>query len=213
MKIAYSLIPGILIGLAGCGCGNNASMVGDPAAGNTKDKPVSQVDTGAKKNVTYMAGSEMDSTASSRSSALDPKDARFLQDAYRGGLLEVALGRIAQSKAADAAVRDYGAMMVHDHGQGGNALRALAASRQLTLPDSISDDQKRERDRLLNEDNAVFDKDYIHEMVQDHKNDIVDFKTESISGQDSSVKSFAAQMLKMLNMHLDRAQNIQSKIH
>lgn len=217
--MSHSVLSGLLlVGLSGCtlitlsGCQSytNDSIVGDSTANDVTQKPVSQVDTGAKKNITFTAGSEMDSTNSGRSSA---PDVRFLENAYRGGLLEVELGGIAQKKAADPQVKDFGAMMVRDHSQGGEAILALASAERLTLPDSVSADQRHERDHLLNESNEDFDKDYINLMVLDHKNDITEFKAESIGGQDSTIKSFAVQTMKMLNTHLDRAEYLQSKMH
>lgn len=221
MKVCNSLLTGIFLagiscsigaGLTGCHAGNKNSMVGDSTANDVTQRPVSQADTGAKKDITYEAGSQMDSTNAGNPSLPNKKDARFAVNAYRGGLLEVELGRIAQNKATDPGIRDFGAMMVRDHSKGVETLKALASSQRVAVPDSVSGIQQRDRDRLQSESGSDFDRDYIDMMVRDHKNDILEFKAEIINGQDSTFKSFAEQSMRMLNTHLDRAEYIQGKM-
>src|SRR4051812_40927424 len=55
-------------------------------------------------------------------------DADFLVNAASGGMLEVQLGQLAQTNSQNQRIKDFGAMMMKDHGEGGVKLKALAAS-------------------------------------------------------------------------------------
>ena len=90
------------------------------------------------------AQKQIDSTAAA---VLPTKeDADFLVNAASGGMLEVQLGELAQTNSRNQRVKNFGAMMVRDHKEGGEKLKTLAASKNITLPDSISNrQQKRKR--------------------------------------------------------------------
>ena len=104
------------------------------------------------------------------------QDADFIVKAASGGMLEVELGKLAQSHAARQGVKDFGALMVQDHSKGGEALLSLAMAKKVVLPDSVSNDQKKERNNLMKKHGLAFDRSYISLMVQDHKDDIAEFQ-------------------------------------
>jgi len=53
-----------------------------------------------------------------------------------------------------------------------------------------------------------FDKSYIKGMIQDHEQDIAEFKKEAASGQDPDVRAFASAILPTLEAHLKKIQAI-----
>jgi Domain of unknown function (DUF4142) len=54
-------------------------------------------------------------------------DEKFMLAAAQGGTLEVRLGEVAKKKATRQDVKEFGAMMVTDHGKAGEELKAVAA--------------------------------------------------------------------------------------
>src|ERR1700722_12194988 len=64
----------------------------------------------------------------------DIPDAKFYRDAAEGGMAEVAMGNMAQLRAQSPSVRDFGAQMVKDHSAANEKLKALAQSKNITLP-------------------------------------------------------------------------------
>ena len=156
----------------------------------------------------------IDSTAVLPSTAVPPSkaDADFMVNAASGGMLEVQLGQLAQTNARNPRVKDFGAMMIRDHGEGGKKLAALAAAKNITLPDSISNRQQKEKDRLEQKKGAAFDEAYINMMVDDHKKDIQEFEREATNGTNETIKAFASSNLKMLHTHLDSSLNIQKAV-
>jgi putative membrane protein len=140
------------------------------------------------------------------------EDADFLVNAASGGMLEVQLGELAQTHSRDQRVKSFGFLMVKDHKEAGEKLKALAASKNITLPDSISNRQQKEKEHLRKKKGDVFDEAYINMMTDDHKKDINEFEKEATSGTNPDIKTFARDNLRMLYIHLDSATNIQKMV-
>ena len=121
---------------------------------------------------------------------------------------EVELGQLAQQKAASPAVKDFGAMMVKDHTAANDKLKALAASKQVSLPDSPSVMQKATKTKLNMLSGDTFDKSYVKGMIEDHKTDIKEFQKEASQGKDPDATAFAAATLPTLQAHLTKIQSI-----
>jgi putative membrane protein len=131
-----------------------------------------------------------------------------MKSAAEGGMSEVELGQLAQQKASNPAVKDFGAMMVKDHTAANDKLKALAASEQVTLPDSPSLMQKASKTKLNMLSGDSFDKSYVKGMIDDHKSDIKEFQNEISEGKDPQARAFASATLPTLQMHLQKIQSI-----
>jgi putative membrane protein len=135
-------------------------------------------------------------------------DSSFYKNAAEGGMSEVELGQLAQQKASNPAVKDFGAMMVKDHTAANEKLKALAASKQVSLPDSPSVMQKASKTKLNMMSGDSFDKSYVKGMIDDHKQDIKDFQKEASDGKDPEARAFASATLPTLQKHLEKIQAI-----
>lgn len=144
----------------------------------------------------------------SSASAVDKDDAKFAVAAANGGMAEVELGTLAQQKSANAKVKDFGAMMVSDHSKANEEMKALAKSKGITLPTAISADEQKVKDDLSSKSGADFDKAYVNNMIDDHKNDIKEFEDATKNLKDPDLKAFAVKTLPTLKMHLDAIQKI-----
>jgi putative membrane protein len=135
-------------------------------------------------------------------------DSSFYKNAAEGGMSEVELGQLAQQKASNPSVKDFGAMMVKDHSAANDKLKALAASKQVSLPDSPSMMQKASKTKLNMMSGESFDKSYVKGMIDDHKQDIKEFQKEASEGKDPDARAFASATLPTLQMHLEKIQAI-----
>jgi putative membrane protein len=135
----------------------------------------------------------------------------FAVEAANGGMMEVELGKIAQEKASNPRVKDFGAMMVKDHTEAGNNLKEIATTLNIALPDSVSNDTRKEIDKMKMKKGKEFDKAYVSMMVDDHKKDIAEFRKCADNCSDSTIKSFASNTLPVLMKHLDSIQAIAGK--
>lgn len=144
--------------------------------------------------------------------AVPEDDSKFMVKAASGGMMEVELGQAAQQKAQSQRVKDFGAMMVRDHTQANNELKALAANKNVSLPAALGDDHQKHVNELNEKTGADFDKAYMSMMVDDHKKDISEFEDAANKGNDADIKAFAAKTLPVLRTHLDSAQAVHDGI-
>ena len=167
------------------------------ACGGTDNTPVSHQDA-------------VDSATAVNKTAMPvQKDAAdFAVAAANGGMMEVALGKVAQENGMSPRVKAFGAMMVKDHTEANEKLKTLAGMKNITLPDSVSDEGKKEIAMLKMKKGKAFDKAYVTMMVDDHKTDIADFRKCADNCSDSALKSFAGATLPTLEKHLDSIQAI-----
>jgi len=100
-------------------------------------------------------------------------------------------------------------MMVDDHTKANNELKALAQTKNISLPAVLSNESQRKFDNLNEKTGAEFDKEYMDQMVKDHKEVIDEFEDEAEDGKDAEIKSWAAGKLTALRHHLETAEQTQ----
>ena len=139
------------------------------------------------------------------------KDAKFAVAAADGGILEVQLGQLAQTNAASATVKQFGQTMVDDHTKANEELKALAGTKNISLPAALSDKNQKAYDDLAKKTGADFDKAYSTFMVDDHKEDIEEFKKEAEKGNDPEIKTWASGKVATLEHHLEMAKRAEDE--
>ncbi len=148
---------------------------------------------------------------SKASAGVTVADSTFLKKAAGGGIAEVELGQLAVEKASSPDVKQFAQRMINDHTKANGQLRQVAAEEHLRLPQGLSAKDKATKDSLAKLSGDDFDRAYMKDMVQDHRQDVAEFERESKSAQDPAVKSFAMQTLPTLRDHLKEAQRIAPK--
>jgi putative membrane protein len=132
-------------------------------------------------------------------------DGEFAVAAADGGMLEITLGKLAQTNSTTPAIQELGKTMELDHSKAKEELQALAGQKNITLPDSLSKKNQRLVDDLSQKTGADFDKAYADLMVDDHQEDIDVFRKESEKGNDGELKAWATAKLPILAHHLEMA--------
>jgi putative membrane protein len=151
--------------------------------------PASTQDTNANKK-----------SQSDKGTSLSSADKAFMKDAAKGGMMEVAMGHVAEQNTSNPEVKKFGARMVTDHGKANSELKAIAAKKGVELP-AAKDAGKWKSD-----------KDYMDAMVKDHEKDLSDFEKEAKNGSDPDVKGFAEKTSAVVRKHLEMAKEIQGKL-
>jgi putative membrane protein len=127
-------------------------------------------------------------------------------------MAEVELGQLAVQKASSDDVKKFGQRMVDDHSKANDKLKEVASNEGITLPAEPSAKQKATKMRLSKLSGDAFDKAYMKDMLQDHKQDVAAFQKESSTGKDSGIKNFASETLPTLQDHLKDAETITPKV-
>ena len=148
---------------------------------------------------------------SKTSAGVTVADTTFLKKAASGGIAEVELGQLAVERASNPDVKQFAQRMVNDHTKANSQLKQVAAEEHIRLPQGLSARDKAIKDALAKLSGDDFDRAYMKDMVQDHRQDVAEFERESKSTQDPAVKGFAMQTLPTLRDHLKEAQRIAPK--
>lgn len=143
---------------------------------------------------------------------LNSTDRTFLTKAGQGGLAEVELGKLAEQKASNDAVKNFAKRMVTDHSKNNDELKMHAQHMSQTLPASLDAKDQAEKDRLSKLSGSEFDKEYMKKMVQDHRQDVSEFQREANSGGEEMLRSFASKSLPTLQEHLRLAEQVNSEV-
>jgi putative membrane protein len=145
---------------------------------------------------------------------LSQNDREFLIEAASAGQTEVQLGRVASKRAAHARVKEFGQRMVTDHGKTNAELARIAAQKSVKLPaEPVEDEHRKMVAELSQEKGADFDRAYMQAMVDDHEDDVEEFREAAKEAIDPDVKSFAAKALPTLEAHLRMAKEVASEVH
>jgi putative membrane protein len=171
------------------------AMAAAPAFAQTSSQPKSSTHAASKAGASKQA-----------------PDHKFVMDAAKGGMAEVELGKLAQDKASNDQVKNFGKRMVDDHSKANDELQTLAKNKNITLPTDLDPKDKALKDRLSKLSGPAFDHAYMSAMLQDHKKDVSEFKAESTSGHDPDVKAFASKTLPTLEDHLKVAQETEKSV-
>ena len=192
-----------VLAIQSCGDNNNDNNVAANA-----DTVTTTTNNDALSDTTNMNRAD-NATASS---SLTDEDNKFVMKAASGGLMEVELGKLAQAKASNAKVKEFGSMMVTDHSKANDELKALAQSKGITLPGTMTDEHQKHVKDLSEKTGNDFDEAYMKMMVNDHKDDVDNFEECSKDSKDADLKAFATKTLPVLQKHLAEAKTIKDAV-
>ena len=138
----------------------------------------------------------------------------FVEKAGTGGLAEVEMGELGVQKAASGQVKAFAKRVVTDHTKANEQLVAAIKGKGLQVPSSRSAMHKAMMDKFrAAEAGKDFDRDYMEQMVEDHKMDIELFETAADDAKlDPELRAYAKNTLPTLRDHLKQAQTIESKL-
>lgn len=186
------------------------------AACAPRDRDPNATDTaGAVATATPVAAPESGPGAPAAAAVTDPQIAAIVVAA---NTVDIDAGRLAESRAASPAVKEFGRRMAADHAGVNKAATALVAKLGVTPEENATSRQlteggKRSRDSLSAKSGAEFDRAYIANEVAYHQAvlDALD-KTLLPGAQNAELRKLLEQTRPAFVSHLKYAQTVQSSL-
>jgi len=139
-----------------------------------------------------------DTTGPKMNLVLDKDDSLFVMKAAADNQAEIALGDLAIKNAKGKRVKNFGWLMIKDHGKANEKLIAIATAKKLTLPTKPDSAGQQRMALLAKKWGGDFDKAYISLMMDDHNNEVKDFTQAATKTQDPDIKAYAKKMLPVM---------------
>jgi putative membrane protein len=156
-----------------------------------------------------LAGALAATGAMAQTKQADKDSQKFIKAAIQGDIAEVDVGQLAQEKGQSEAVKQYGAMLVKDHGA--HKAKAEEVAKQLGVepPTGSSLGEKTTYAKLKLLSGESFDKSFAKSMVKDHQEDIKEYKKEA--SKSDAAGQLAKESLPTLQHHLQAAQELMAR--
>ena len=172
--------------------------------------PVSSLHAQAKPPVKTQV--KADTNAKSNLKADMKADSYFVHEVAADNLLEEHLGDIAQRRATDPAVKQFGQRMVTDHTKANQELVNIASRGGMSLKPGLGPKHEQKIDRLQKVDKKDFDRTYARMMIENHNDDVSYFQNEGKSTHAAPVRNYVDRTLSMWQDHLNMAKQLAVKV-
>lgn len=140
-------------------------------------------------------------------------DTGYIRQAIRGNTLEVALGRVAESRAENSEVKSFAERMVEDHNSMNREWTDLARrNRMTTAVVDVGPNGQQTIDRLEDLSGTAFDQAYMNEMLRQHEMSLAAFQQMASSASSSNVKQLAQNGVTTVQQHLSLARQVGSRV-
>jgi putative membrane protein len=141
-----------------------------------------------------------------KAQSLSAQDQMFMENAAKGRMHEVHMGRLGIERGQSEAVKGLCQRLINDHNTANKDLESLAKQKGVTL--SADDAKVVSPIPLATKSGSDFDQEFVKMIVEDHQKDIAAFEKEASSGNDPDLKNWASKALPTLRAHLKEAQAI-----
>ncbi len=140
------------------------------------------------------------------------QDSKLIFQMASSNIMEVRLGQMAQQKASNAAVKQFGQQMVTDHTNLENQLTGLVSKNNANFQPAMSKDNEAEVSRLEKLSGAQFDQQYMTSMIQHHQQDISTLQSQGQTAKSSEARQMIAAALPVLQQHLSTATQVGGQV-
>jgi len=140
------------------------------------------------------------------------QDSKLIFQMASSNIMEVRLGQMAQQKASNAAVKQFGQQMVTDHTNLENQLTGLVSKNGTNFQPAMSKENEAEVSRLDKLSGAQFDQQYMTSMIQHHQQDISTLQSQSQSAKSGEARQMIAASMPVLQQHLTLATQVGGQV-
>jgi putative membrane protein len=139
-------------------------------------------------------------------------DSTFIRQTIRGNYTEVALGRLAASRATNSRIKDFAERMVSDHNDMNKEWVDLAQDNDMKVSVEFGPAGQQSIDRLQGLSGAAFDQAYMSENIREHEQDLAAFERMATSARSAEVRKLSSTGASTVREHLTLAQQVGSQV-
>lgn len=144
--------------------------------------------------------------------SVSPAGQDFMMKAAEADLSGIDAAKLALQQSANDDVRNFARMIQSDHTNALDDLSDLMKDKNVSEPTSASADARQDLNRMSELTGSEFDREFVNMMVADHEKAIDMFRDQIGIAQDPDIKKYAGDQLPKLQMHLEKAQRLQSQL-
>jgi putative membrane protein len=136
----------------------------------------------------------------------------FATTAASADMFEILSSQLALQNASSPDMKAFAQMMVKDHTQSTEELKAAAQQQGISLPTQIIPKHAEQLMALSSGDRAVFEANYLKAQLSEHEEVLKLMTDYAGSGDNPALKAHAQKIKPMIQMHFDHVRNWQ-KLH
>lgn len=118
-------------------------------------------------------------------------------------LMQREFSKLAQVKATSKEVKDLAKTIESSHSASIKEVAALAKTKQISVPEALTESGQKEYDALNKKSGQDFDVEYIDKTIKAHRDAIQDFTNKASQTQDLELKSWLEKKVATLQSHFD----------
>ena len=131
--------------------------------------------------------------------------------AAQANIGEIDVARVALQKSDNKDVKDYANMIQSDHKNTLEDLTDLMIDKNVQPPKTVAAETQQDMNRMNSLTGPEFDREFANKMVSDHEKAVELFRDHQAIAQNADVKKYVNDVLPRLEMHLDKARQLQAK--
>jgi putative membrane protein len=139
-------------------------------------------------------------------------DRNFFHEATTDNYLEIQLGQLAERRAQNSAVKQYAQRLVADHTKQQNEWLSMASDNGQGFTPGMGKNHRKKLTNLEKLNGREFDRAFMTQMVQDHKDYIDYFEKEGRAAHSTQVRRLVERDLPTLRNHFNQAKQIGARV-
>lgn len=137
-------------------------------------------------------------------------DKSFLKQAAVDNRMEIEMGKLAEQKASNADVKQFGRKLADEQQTAAHELQQLAARENVPVENKLDARQQSRINKLEKLSGARFDKAFLKEQSRESRSALEQYREEAGRGSHENVKSFATRIMPMLQAETETAKDLAS---
>ena len=144
--------------------------------------------------------------------AATPAEQDFMIKAAQANLADIDMARLVMQKSQNEDVKDFANMIQKDHTDALEDLTDLMRDKQMSPPNTLSPETRADIEKMTALSGPELNREFANAMVTDHEKALEMFRDRATIAQDPDVRKYAEDLIPKLQMHLEKAQQLQSKL-